>query len=337
MIYAHAMNAGRHTDRRIEPLLTESQLQEMKEFGQERPAAAGDLLFEAGEASFDLFVVLEGEAEVVRVDGAQDVVVATFGPGEFIGELTLLTGQRRFLTGRVSRAGRVLAIEQAEFRRLMSVRPAIADIIFGVLVSRREFLRSGQGAQAIRIIGSRYSPEAMSLRSFAEHSRLAHTWIDLEDAEDVEALLANAGLRPQDTPVVITPTGTLHHASAASLARTPRSHVPAQTRVHLRSRRRRQRTRRPGRRRIRRIRGPQHGLPRRRHRRRAGRRELAHRELRGLPQRHLRRRSHLQGSRAGAATRRATERAVRGRRAARRGQLPRRQAQRRQRDPRRAR
>ena len=212
------MNASRATDRGIEPLLTESQLQEMAEFGHERQVVPGDVLFEAGEASFDLFVVLEGEAEVVRVDGAQDVVVATFAPGEFIGELTLLTGQRRFLTGRMSSAGRVLAIEQAEFRRLMSVRPTIADIIFGVLVSRREFLRSGQGAQAIRIIGSRYSPDAMSLRSFAEHSRLAHTWIDIEDAEDVEALLANAGLRPQDTPVVITPTGTLRHATAASLA-----------------------------------------------------------------------------------------------------------------------
>jgi thioredoxin reductase (NADPH) len=212
------MSASRHTDRGVEPLLTESQLQEMAEFGHERQVAVGDLLFEAGEASLDLFVVLEGEAEVVRVDEAQDVVVATFAPGEFIGELTLLTGQRRFLTGRVSRAGRVLAIEQSEFRRLMSVRPAIADIIFGVLVSRREFLRSGQGAQAIRIIGSRYSPEAMSLRSFAEHTRLAHTWIDVEDAEDVEQLLANVGLSSHDTPVVITPTGTLRRATAASLA-----------------------------------------------------------------------------------------------------------------------
>ena len=30
----------------------------------------------------------------------------------------------------------------------------------------------------------------MSLRSFAEHSHLAHAWIDVEDAEDLDALLA---------------------------------------------------------------------------------------------------------------------------------------------------
>jgi thioredoxin reductase (NADPH) len=206
-------------DPAIAPPLSPSQLQEMAAFGSEREVAVGDVLFEAGEASFDLFVVLEGEVQVVRGDeSAEDVVVTTFEAGDFVGEMNLLTGQRRFLTARVSRAGRVLTIEQAEFRRLLSVRPAIADLIFGALVARREFLRTGQGAKAIKIIGSRYSPEAMGLRNFAEHSRLAHTWIDLEDAEDVDALLTSMGVGPADTPVVITPNGILRHASAATLA-----------------------------------------------------------------------------------------------------------------------
>lgn len=218
MIYAHAMSAPGTPDSLGGPLLTASQLQEMAAFGSERAVAAGELLFEAGEASLDLFVVLEGEVEIVRSEGAGEVIVTAFGPGKFIGELGLLTGQRSFLTGRVSRAGRVLVIEQAEFRRLMSVRPALADVIFGTLLARRESLRSGQGAQAIRIIGSRYSAEAMSMRTFAEHSRLAYEWIDLEDAEDVDALLTSMGVRAIDTPVAITPTGILRRATAATLA-----------------------------------------------------------------------------------------------------------------------
>jgi thioredoxin reductase (NADPH) len=200
------------------PVLGASELADVATFGTERATEAGQLLFQAGEASYDLFVVLEGEVEVVRSDGADEAVVAEFGPGGFVGELTLLTGQRRFLTGRASAPGRVLVIEQSEFRRLMSVRPTLAEIIFRALVARREILRSGPGAQAIRIIGSRYSPEAMSLRAFAEHSRLAHTWIDLEEAEDVDVLLTSMGLRPEDTPVVITPTGMLRRATAATFA-----------------------------------------------------------------------------------------------------------------------
>src|ERR1700722_17141632 len=183
------------------PVLGPSELADIASFGSERQTVDGELLFRAGEASYDLFVVLEGEAEVLRPGGEDGSLIASFGPGGFIGELTLLTGQHRFLDGRVSQPGRVLVIEQPQFRRLMSLRPALAEVIFAALVARREILRAGQGAQTIQIIGSRYSPDAMALRAFAEHSRLAHTWIDLEEADDVDALLASMGLNAQDTPV----------------------------------------------------------------------------------------------------------------------------------------
>jgi thioredoxin reductase (NADPH) len=208
--------SGGSTDRAF-PILGPSQLAEAAPFGTERKVSAGELLFEAGAASDELFVVLEGEVEVVRLDDAEEVI-ASYGPGGFVGELSLLTGQRRFLTARVTRAGRVLVIAQAQFRRLMSLRPALAETIFAALLARREILRSGGGSLAIRIIGSRYSPEAMSLRAFAEHSRLAHSWIDLEDAEDVRALLQTMGVGPGDTPVVLTPTEVLRRATPAELA-----------------------------------------------------------------------------------------------------------------------
>ncbi len=213
-----AMGASGSEDPVAWPVLSASELADIATFASERVTEAGQLLFQAGDASYDLFVVLEGEAQVVRPDDEGEVLVAEFGPGSFIGELTLLTGQRRFLTGRVSRPGRVLVIEQAELRRLMSVRPALAETIFNALLARREHLRSGEGAQAIRIVGSRYSPEAMSLRSFAEHSHLAHAWIDVEDAEDLDSFLAPMGLQAQDIPAVITATETLRRASPAIFA-----------------------------------------------------------------------------------------------------------------------
>src|SRR5882724_9708239 len=182
------------------PVLSASELAEIAAFGTERPTTLGELLFEAGEASYDLFVLLEGEAEIVRLDGPEAVVIASYGPGGFVGELNLLTGQRRSLSCRVTVAGRVLVIAEAEFRRVMSERPALAETIFGALVARREILRAGAGAEAIRIIGSRYSSEAMSLRSFAEHSRLAHAWIDLEDTDEPDALLGGLGLEAKDIP-----------------------------------------------------------------------------------------------------------------------------------------
>ena len=52
----------------------------------------------------------------------------------------------------------------------------------------------------MRIIGSRFSPPAMALRVFAAQNHLVHSWVDLEDAEDVGVLLASMGLRPSTRP-----------------------------------------------------------------------------------------------------------------------------------------
>jgi thioredoxin reductase (NADPH) len=200
------------------PVLSSAALAEVADFGEEIAISPGQLLFQAGEASYDLFVVLEGEVEVVRLDGAEPVVIVAYGPGGFVGELNLLTGQRRSLSCRVTQPGRVLVIAEPEFRRLMASRPTLAETIFSALLARREVLRAGDGAQALRIVGSRYSPEAMSLRSFAEHSHLAHAWIDVEDADDVDALLASMGLVQEDIPAVITDTEVMRRPSAAVFA-----------------------------------------------------------------------------------------------------------------------
>src|SRR6185295_13662017 len=136
-----------------------------------------------------------GEAQIERTDTEGEVLIATHGVGRFLGELSLLTGQRAWLTARVSQAGRILAISPESFRRLMTTRPELADPIFSTLVARRELLRTGEGAKAVRIIGSRYSQEAMALRAFAARSHLAHDWVDLEDEDDVGVLLASLGLR----------------------------------------------------------------------------------------------------------------------------------------------
>jgi thioredoxin reductase (NADPH) len=90
------MSASISEDPVASPLLSASELADIATFGTERATQAGEMLFQAGEASYDLFVVLEGEVQVVRPGAADEAIVAEFGPANFVGELTLLTGQRRF-------------------------------------------------------------------------------------------------------------------------------------------------------------------------------------------------------------------------------------------------
>ena len=209
---------GVSSDSVLYPTFDDDALSELAGFGHRRPIVSGDVLFEPGEDLPNFLVILEGEIELVRLDEAEEAVIATFPAGQFVGGIGLLTGQRTYLTARAKRSGWILEIDRSEFRRLMSSRPALADTIFRALVARREFLRAGEAARAVRIIGSRYSPDAMALRSFATRARLAYTWIDLDDADDVDAVLASMGLRPTDTPVVVTPTAVLRHPSPVDLA-----------------------------------------------------------------------------------------------------------------------
>ncbi len=199
------------------PVFPPDVLEELSEFGERRQLAAGDVLYRAGESTSDFYVVIEGGVEIVRDDDSQQLVVA-YTDGQFIGELGLLTGQRTFLTARSTRDGTALVIPQDSFRRLMATKPTISDTIFGALIARREMLRETAVAETIQIIGSRFSREALALRTFAARNRLAYTWIDLEEAEDVGVLLASKGLRPGDTPVVITPTGILRHPTPGQFA-----------------------------------------------------------------------------------------------------------------------
>jgi thioredoxin reductase (NADPH) len=191
----------------------------LAQFGAERDVVAGEYLFRAGDAAYDLFVVLDGTVEIVRPEVDGDVVIVEHNGGGFLGELNLLTGQRPYLSARMRQPGRVLAIPPPQFRRLMASTPDLADVIFRALEERRELLRSGVGQRTLRIIGSRFSREALALRSFAARSRIPHEWIEIETLDDLGAFLADLGLQPRTrTPVVITSSGVLHEPSPGDLA-----------------------------------------------------------------------------------------------------------------------
>jgi thioredoxin reductase (NADPH) len=199
------------------PLLDPPAVHEIAAFGSEIAVEAGQMLYRAGGEPPNFFVVLDGEVEIVR-EGDDEVVIAAHGPGRFVGELNLLTGQRPYLSARVSRAGRVLSVEPEQFRQLLDTKPDLSDTIFRAFVARREILRRGGAAGAIRLIGSQFSPEALALRAFASRARLPHSWIDIEDLDDVRDYLADLSAGPDDVPIVVMGDVVLRRATPGEFA-----------------------------------------------------------------------------------------------------------------------
>lgn len=81
---------------------------------------AGEEVIVQGDKG-DFFYVLEsGTAEVQRTDpGRKAVTVATLGPGASFGEEALLKGEPRNATVRMTKSGRVLRLDKADFDRLL--------------------------------------------------------------------------------------------------------------------------------------------------------------------------------------------------------------------------
>ena len=79
------------------PELTAEQLAIVTALGERRTVTAGEVLFSPADDHYDFVVMLTATIDVIGPDGE---VIATHGPRRFLGEVSLVTRQRPYLTTR---------------------------------------------------------------------------------------------------------------------------------------------------------------------------------------------------------------------------------------------
>jgi thioredoxin reductase (NADPH) len=200
--------------------LTAAQLAALTARGRPQQTAAGDVLYAAGDRDFDFIIVESGEVDVIRpaMPGEpEEALIARWGPGQFLGELNLITGQDAIMTTRVRVPGVVHRITTAQFRELMAADAELSDLLLRSFVARRLELRQGEGAHAFEILGSQLCAASHELRTWASRQQLAYTWIDFDDPAG-QALATAAGVGAADLPVAITATAVLRNATSARVS-----------------------------------------------------------------------------------------------------------------------
>ena len=182
--------------------LREDQIDVLRNYGRTKKSEAGQVLFTAGDTTNDFLVVLSGEVHVVDDFAGEVRTIGVFGPGTFLGDLHMLTGQGVPLSAVVSEAGELLAIPREQLKRVVTEESDLSNLILDTFLARRSLLvRAGVG---LRIIGSRHSKDATRLREFATRNRLPHVWVEMEeDRSKAEALLERFGAKPMEMPVAI--------------------------------------------------------------------------------------------------------------------------------------
>jgi len=199
------------------PTLAPADVALVAELGVRRRVDVGEYLYREGDVSYDFFVLVTAEVDIVlRADGVE-TLITHHGPGRFLGELNMLTGLRVFVSARVTEAGEVLVVPRDRLRQLMATKPQLGDTILAAFVARRTLLMTG-AAPAIRVIGSQYSTESLRIREFLARTRVPHEWLDPDHDDQVEGVLQQFGIVADELPVVIATGSVLRRPTPGELA-----------------------------------------------------------------------------------------------------------------------
>jgi thioredoxin reductase (NADPH) len=203
------------------PRLGDAQLARLQAYGTPQTVEAGAVLYGPGDAAYDLIVTEDATIEIVQpaTRDAREESLVRFGPGSFLGELNLLTGQAVYLIARVVEAGRVHRIAPARFRQVMAEDPELSDILLEAFSARREVLRQSGASRGLELVGSVMDSASLALRTYAARRRLPHLWFDADSVAG-QALLAEASLTSADLPAALMPDRVLRRTTPGELAET---------------------------------------------------------------------------------------------------------------------
>jgi CRP/FNR family transcriptional regulator, cyclic AMP receptor protein len=117
------MDAAKLDEAPLFASLPEEAKRELAEHVNETEVASGKHLVDQGDRSYNLFVILDGKAEVYR-DGQP---VAELGPGDFFGEMGTVGDTERSASVVATKRLRVLTLGTRDVQRLKDSAPKVLE------------------------------------------------------------------------------------------------------------------------------------------------------------------------------------------------------------------
>ncbi|MBO1022647.1 FAD-dependent oxidoreductase [Methylobacterium sp. SD274] len=201
------------------PRLSDEMERRVAGYGTEEILPEGSLIFTRGQRRVDFFLVLAGRIEMFETDHdgtARVFVVHT--EGQFTGELDLFNDREILVSGRTVVETRVVRIDGAAFRRLVTAEPDIGEIIMRAFILRRVgLIRHERGG--VVLIGPGHQRETLRLERFLVRNAYPHRILDTAGDPASRHALDGFGLTEADLPVVIAPgAAVMRNPTNAALA-----------------------------------------------------------------------------------------------------------------------
>jgi thioredoxin reductase (NADPH) len=184
------------------PTLTLAQVTRIAAHGHLRQVQSGEVLMEAGDPTTRFFVVKEGQVEIVRPSGPAEQIMAVCMPGQFTGEVNLLSGRRGLARLRASEPGEVIELDREHLLGLVQTDSELGEIFMRAFILRRVEIIS-QGFGDVVLVGSSHSPGTLRIKEFLTRNGHPYSSIDVERDPGVQELLDRFHVGVEDVPIVI--------------------------------------------------------------------------------------------------------------------------------------
>jgi thioredoxin reductase (NADPH) len=193
------------TDKVAFPVLTPAELEQLRPFGTPCSYEDGETIFRAAEEAINMFIVESGAMEILNpVDGNRSIV--THGPGQFSGDIDLLTGRPPIVTAVARGRTNLLRVPGGRMREVLSKLPHIGEILLDAAMERRRLLRETD-AVGLTVVGPGKCRDTTAVREFLFKNFVPFIWRD-SDSPDGQRLMTRWGL-PKRSPVIEFANGKL--------------------------------------------------------------------------------------------------------------------------------
>jgi thioredoxin reductase (NADPH) len=202
------------------PKLDDRQLALLEPLGARRIVRRGELVYKAGQRNLGLTAILRGELEVFESRDGQEQILATPGPRDFIGDVTMLMGTAALANVRgKADESEILEVPADRLRQALAELPGVSEPIVRAFIMRRQRLKRDREFAGLRILAQDGSRDGEQLDDFLDKNHVPHRLIDFQ-SEYGRALCERLHLSSRDLPALITASGMpLRRPSLREVAR----------------------------------------------------------------------------------------------------------------------
>lgn len=165
----------------------------------------GQTIFRAGDVDLDLFVVETGGIKILNPSDDNRHIV-THGPGQFAGDIDLLTHRPVIVTGVAYGETKLLRVPTTRLHEILSKVPNLAEKLLIAIQERRRLLMA-TGVLGLKVVGPGKCRDTMLVREFLSKNFVPFTWYD-STSEQGQKLINGWGAQKK-LPVIECSDGKL--------------------------------------------------------------------------------------------------------------------------------